>query len=262
MNYLSADDLQGISYKELYNTILDLYSNEIDSHDFIRLYAELKKYNILSGDIMKIYKDILQFTLEDESINIIDEAIFAYGDQIKHQFDKQFDGVFDGIRFNQRIDLINQYPAGLLRGAEFNNGLAIHNKTLSYKSLYGIKLDGGDIDLTEVEIISGHNFSDILTTKQISIYLKNLKIFVNAAFECKHIRQDNVRIYYMGTIDNFDAIVLNTLQYVEKTRSHFDAVHSFRYLIKTPMYNIICYDGCYDFRKLVYDSKFMYYSIA
>ena len=53
MNYLSADDLQGISYKELYNTILDLYSNEIDSHDFIRLYAELKKYNILSGDIMK-----------------------------------------------------------------------------------------------------------------------------------------------------------------------------------------------------------------
>ena len=105
MNYLSIDDLQGISYKELYNTILDLYSDEIDSHDFIRLYAELKKYNILSGDIMKIYKDILQFTIEDESINIIDEALFAYGDQIKHQFDKQFDGVFDGIRFNQRIDL-------------------------------------------------------------------------------------------------------------------------------------------------------------
>ena len=26
MNYLSADDLQGISYKELYNTILDLIS--------------------------------------------------------------------------------------------------------------------------------------------------------------------------------------------------------------------------------------------
>ena len=58
MNYLSIDDLQGISYKELYNTILDLYSNEIDSHDFIRLYAELKKYNIFSGDIMKIFYNL------------------------------------------------------------------------------------------------------------------------------------------------------------------------------------------------------------
>lgn len=263
MNYLSIDDLQGATYKEIYNTVLDLYSNEIDNCDFIRLYAELKEYNVINSDIMRAYKDILQFTIEDGLIDIIDAAIFAYGDQLKYQFDKQFDGAFDGIKFNQHVDLIHQCPAGLLKGVEFNNGLSIQSKLLLYKSLYGIKLNGGDIDLTEVEIISGHSFSDIHTTKQnTSIYLKNLKTFVSASFECKHARQDNVRIYYMGTMADFENIILNTLQYIETTRSHFGAVHSFRYLIKNPMYNIICYDGCYDFRKLAYDSKFMYYSIV
>lgn len=259
MNYLSIDDLHGTTYKEVYNTILDLYSKEIDSYDFINLYATLKQYNIINENVIRAYRDILRFTVENDSIDIIDTARTITCDDMWYG---KSAGAFEGVEFKQRVDLGYKYPKGLLKGVVFNNGLAIHNPRLLPESLFGIIVNGGTIDLTEVKEIENKNFLDIYSTIPggVAVYLKDLQLFGDSTFSIKQYSQATARIYYIGTIAEFKEIIFNTLQFFERTGGSANSM--FRRLTESPMYRIICYDGCFDFRQLLYDNKFIYYSIA
>ena len=101
MNYLSADDLQGISYKELYNTILDLYSNEIDDLYLEKLFNELKQLSNSSEEFYEYRRLVIQSIIDDFNNETIADDIMsknALGD------------LFDGIEFNKKVIISKEQP--------------------------------------------------------------------------------------------------------------------------------------------------------